>query len=102
MGSEYALEFRFTRLREKWSFASTPIIFGDAQRNRSQARGSAGQSACSSHAFRASSMSNNLRIFISYSHDAPEHEQRVLALSERLRKDGIDAQMDQYVQGTPP
>ncbi|HEU4884770.1 MAG TPA: TIR and AAA domain-containing protein [Longimicrobium sp.] len=47
-------------------------------------------------------MSDKIRVFISYSHDSPEHEQRVLALSERLRKDGIDAQVDQYVNGTPP
>ncbi|HEY0017428.1 MAG TPA: SEFIR domain-containing protein [Longimicrobium sp.] len=47
-------------------------------------------------------MSDKIRIFISYSHDSPEHEQRVLALSERLRQDGIDAQVDQYVNGTPP
>lgn len=46
-------------------------------------------------------MSNNPRVFISYSHDSPEHKQRVLALSERLRKDGIDAWLDQYVSGTP-
>jgi hypothetical protein len=26
----------------------------------------------------------------------------VLALAERLRKDGVDAQLDQYVAGTPP
>lgn len=47
-------------------------------------------------------MSDKIRIFISYSHDSPEHEERVLALSERLRVDGIDAQVDQYVNGTPP
>jgi tetratricopeptide (TPR) repeat protein len=47
-------------------------------------------------------MSDKIRIFISYSHDSPEHEERVLALSERLRIDGIDAQVDQYVNGTPP
>ena len=34
------------------------------------------------------------RVFISYSHDSPEHAERVLALAERLR--------DQYVRGTPP
>jgi hypothetical protein len=28
-------------------------------------------------------------VFISYSHDSVEHRERVLALSERLRKDGI-------------
>lgn len=47
-------------------------------------------------------MSNNNRVFISYSHDSPEHEQRVLALAERLRTDGLDAQIDQYVNGMPP
>jgi SEFIR domain len=47
-------------------------------------------------------MSNNIRAFISYSHDSRDHEKRVLALSERLRKDGIEAQVDQYVNGTPP
>src|SRR5689334_8042518 len=36
------------------------------------------------------------RVFISYSHDSPEHEARVLALSNRLRDDGIDATLDQY------
>lgn len=41
------------------------------------------------------------RVFIIYSHDSPAHEQRVLALAARLRKDGIDAQLDQYVAGTP-
>ena len=38
------------------------------------------------------------RVFISYSHDSTEHEQRVLALADQLRKDGIDAWIDQYVQ----
>jgi hypothetical protein len=42
------------------------------------------------------------RVFISYSHDSNAHRTRVLALSERLRKDGIDADLDQYVEGTPP
>jgi tetratricopeptide (TPR) repeat protein len=41
------------------------------------------------------------RVFISYSHDSPKHAQHVLELAERLRKDGIDAQLDQYVAGTP-
>jgi hypothetical protein len=42
------------------------------------------------------------RVFISYSHDSAGHQRRVLSLAERLRADGIDAQIDQYVQGTPP
>jgi hypothetical protein len=41
------------------------------------------------------------RVFISYSHDSIEHARRVLELAERLRQDGVDAQLDQYVAGTP-
>jgi tetratricopeptide (TPR) repeat protein len=44
---------------------------------------------------------SGLTVFISYSHDSPEHSERVLALSERLRDDGITTQVDQYVNGTP-
>jgi hypothetical protein len=40
-------------------------------------------------------------IFISYSHDSDEHREKVLGLAERLRLDGLDAQVDQYVEGTP-
>jgi hypothetical protein len=43
--------------------------------------------------------SNNIKspkLFISYSHDSPEHMDRVLLLSERLRDDGIDCSLDQY------
>ena len=40
-------------------------------------------------------------VFISYSHDSAEHRERVLALSERLRDDGYDTRLDQYVNGTP-
>ena len=36
------------------------------------------------------------RVFISYSHDSPEHLDRVLVLSDRLRVDGIDCHIDQY------
>jgi hypothetical protein len=38
------------------------------------------------------------RIFISYSHDSPAHGDRVLELADRLRADGIDAIIDQYIQ----
>ena len=41
-------------------------------------------------------------VFISYSHDSDEHRQRVLALSERLRRDGIATLLDRYVNGSPP
>jgi SEFIR domain len=41
------------------------------------------------------------RVFISYSHDNEAHRENVLALSERLRKDGIETIIDQYVNGVP-
>ena len=42
-------------------------------------------------------------IFISYSHDSDEHQERVLGLSERLRADGIETILDRYVEsGSPP
>jgi hypothetical protein len=41
------------------------------------------------------------RIFISYSHDTVEHQERVLDLADRLRADGIDAEIDQY-NSSPP
>ena len=37
-------------------------------------------------------------IFISYSHDSPAHQDRILALSNRLRAQGIDCRIDQYEQ----
>ena len=45
---------------------------------------------------------SSIRVFISYSHDSDEHRERVLGLSERLRKDGFVTQLDRYVNGTPP
>jgi hypothetical protein len=41
------------------------------------------------------------RVFISYSHDSAEHRDRVLELADRLRGDGIDAIIDQYIQSPP-
>src|SRR6516162_11655726 len=41
------------------------------------------------------------RVFISYSHDSADHQDRVLELADRLRGDGIDAIIDQYVQSPP-
>jgi hypothetical protein len=41
------------------------------------------------------------RAFISYSHDSTEHEELVLRFAQRLRKDGVDAQIDQFVGGRP-
>jgi hypothetical protein len=39
-----------------------------------------------------------MKVFISYSHDSVEHTRRVRALAEQLRKDGVDASIDQYTQ----
>jgi hypothetical protein len=40
-------------------------------------------------------------VFISYSHDSPEHIDRVLALADRLRADGLDCILDQYETAPP-
>jgi 3',5'-cyclic AMP phosphodiesterase CpdA len=45
--------------------------------------------------------SDSPKVFISYSHDSDGHADLVLALAERLRSDGVDARIDQYVAGTP-
>jgi len=42
-----------------------------------------------------------MRVFISYSHDSPEHSRRVLDLCARLRQDGIDCWIDQF-EVSPP
>jgi TIR domain len=41
------------------------------------------------------------KVFISYSHDTVAHQERVLGLADRLRADGIDAEIDQY-NAAPP
>ncbi len=41
------------------------------------------------------------QVFISYSHDSPEHADRVLALSDRLLDEGIDCILDQYELSPP-
>jgi hypothetical protein len=38
------------------------------------------------------------RVFVSYSHDSPEHSQRVLELAWTLRDNGITVQLDQFHQ----
>lgn len=40
-------------------------------------------------------------MFVSYSHDSPDHVQRVLELANRLRSQGIDCHLDQY-EISPP
>ena len=44
---------------------------------------------------------NPPKALISYTHDSPEHRQRVLALAQRLRAHGVDAVCDQFVNGSP-
>jgi hypothetical protein len=34
------------------------------------------------------------RVFISYTHDSPKHEDRVWELSEKLRQNGVDCRVD--------
>lgn len=41
------------------------------------------------------------RVFISYSHDSNKHKENVFRLSERLCKEGIDCNIDQY-ETSPP
>jgi hypothetical protein len=41
------------------------------------------------------------KVFISYSHDSSDHAERVLALSDKLRQEGIDCHIDQY-EVSPP
>ena len=41
------------------------------------------------------------KVFISYTHDSPEHMDGVLELSNRLRAEGVDCHLDQY-ETSPP
>ena len=41
-------------------------------------------------------------VFISYSHDSPEHADRVLAFANQLRADGVEAILDQFEEFGPP
>jgi WD40 repeat protein/uncharacterized protein YjbI with pentapeptide repeats len=41
------------------------------------------------------------KVFISYSHDSPEHREKVLNLSQRLRRRGFDCEIDQYLNSPP-
>jgi hypothetical protein len=50
----------------------------------------------------SSAESTPKRAFVSYSHDSDEHCTRVLVLSDRLCRDGIDCALDQYLEQGPP
>jgi hypothetical protein len=38
------------------------------------------------------------RVFISYSHNSPKYQDRIPALSDRLRQEGVECSIDQYEQ----
>lgn len=42
------------------------------------------------------------RVFVSYSHDSQEHRQNIADFTQELRRQGIDAQVDQFVESAPP
>ncbi len=44
-------------------------------------------------------MADNPKVFISYSHDSPEHKQWVSELAALLRRNGVDAILDQWDLG---
>ena len=46
-------------------------------------------------------MPNSVKVFISYSHDSKDHKDRILALSDQLRYDGIDCWVDQFENNVP-
>src|SRR5947207_15793252 len=46
-------------------------------------------------------MPEPIRVFLSYSWDSEAHKQQVLNLAQRLRKDGIDAQIDSFTPFPP-
>ena len=46
-------------------------------------------------------MAERTKVFISYSHDSPEHAQRVLDLADALRHGGLEVVLDQYVHPAP-
>ncbi|MHC4443844.1 MAG: toll/interleukin-1 receptor domain-containing protein [Planctomycetota bacterium] len=45
--------------------------------------------------------SNSPIVFVSYTHDSPQNTKRVLELSDRLREDGINVILDQYLDYPP-
>ena len=43
----------------------------------------------------------NPTVFVSYSHDSPRHKARVLEISNRLRSEGVNCQIDAYFEAPP-
>ncbi|MCH9699384.1 MAG: TIR domain-containing protein [Gammaproteobacteria bacterium] len=44
---------------------------------------------------------SEIKVFISYSHDSDEHRKWVQSLSDRLREDGVETILDQYLDSSP-
>jgi hypothetical protein len=42
-----------------------------------------------------------IRVFVSYTHDSSTHKKRALDLAQRLRQDGLECMIDQFVNGSP-
>jgi hypothetical protein len=42
------------------------------------------------------------RVFVSYSHDSEAHRENVAGFTQELLRQGIDAQIDQFVESAPP
>jgi SEFIR domain len=42
-----------------------------------------------------------IRVFVSYTHDSEKHIQNVIELTQMLRHDGIDANVDAFLSGSP-
>ena len=49
----------------------------------------------------ADGLITNPTVFVSYSHDSPRHKARVLELSNRLRSEGVNCQIDSYFEAPP-
>ena len=50
----------------------------------------------------SATLTSSIRVFISYTHDSDTYKQEVLKLSQQLRNWGIDCQIDQYYEQSPP
>ncbi len=46
-------------------------------------------------------LSDSPKVFISYSHDSEQHKASILALADRLCREGLDCTIDQYINGFP-
>jgi hypothetical protein len=96
---EFGFEDLVRRFRTEF-FADSPVapsLLNDGKSQASKERHAPVQPDASSQVM------SEITVFISYSHDSDTHRERVLGLSERLRRDGITTILDRYVEkGSPP